>query len=165
MKIVLCRLLIVLPLLGALGGCANDPDASRVLGTSLGAGVGAVAGGYLGNKIGSGAANTIATTVGVAMGAYFGGRLFDKLSRGDLNLAAAAQTAALENTPSGKAVTWSNPDTGAAGLAMAKPVIQKETAGPCRPFTHLVQQDGKQETVEGIACRDPDGSWRVLEGS
>ena len=165
MTMLFHRLTIVMTVVVFLGACANDPEASNVLGRSLGAGVGAVAGGYLGNKIGTGTANTIATTVGVAMGAYFGGRLFDKLSRGDLNLASAAQSAALENAPSGKAVTWSNPDSGTAGMATAKPAFEKKGVGPCRPFTHLIQQGSKKETVEGVACRNPDGSWRVLEGT
>jgi surface antigen len=147
-----------------LGGCAGDPEASQVLGKSLGAGVGAVAGGYLGNKIGTGTANTIATTVGVAMGAYFGGRLFDRLARGDLDLAEAAQTEALERAPSGRMVAWSNPDTGASGTATAQPAVERDGQGPCRPFTHLVRHEGENETFEGVACRAADGSWQVVEG-
>jgi len=165
MTIFLRRWIAVLLMPIFLSACADDPEASRVLGKSLGAGVGAVAGGYLGNKVGTGTANALATTVGVAMGAYFGGKLFDKLSRGDLNLASAAQSAALENAPSGKAVTWSNPDTGTAGMATAQPAFEKEGVGPCRPFTHLIQQAGEQAKVEGTACRNADGSWRVLGAS
>jgi len=163
MKNQIMRFLGATAMLVLVSGCADDPEASRVLGKTLGASVGAVAGGYLGNKIGDGTVNTIATTVGVAMGGYFGAKLIDRLTSADLSLAAATQSVALEQAPSGEPVTWSNPDTGASGAATARPAYNKDGVSPCRSFTQLFNDKGERFSVEGVACRNPDGSWRVLK--
>jgi hypothetical protein len=43
------------------------------------------------------------------------------------------------------------------------PVYVKPVAsGTCQPYTTTVTVDGKKHQVSGTACRQPDGSWRVV---
>jgi surface antigen len=37
--------------------------------------------------------------------------------------------------------------------------------GPCREFSQRVFIDGRRETAYGVACRQPDGSWRIVSGN
>jgi surface antigen len=33
----------------------------------------------------------------------------------------------------------------------------------CRDFTHMVASGGQKQTTRGTACRQPDGTWQVVE--
>jgi surface antigen len=37
--------------------------------------------------------------------------------------------------------------------------------GPCREFSQRVFIDGRRETAYGVACRQPDGGWRIVSGN
>lgn len=144
-----------------LAGCADEQGAMQALGSGIGAGVGAV----LGSQIGSGAGRVIATSAGAAMGSFFGGKAFQKLAEADRKLAYDAQHRALEDTPSGQEVPWRNPDSGNAGRVTAYPAFESDTNAPCRKFTHVVDLMGEGDVTaaSGIACRNRDGSWRLVQ--
>ncbi len=102
-----------------------------------GAVVGALVGGLLGNQIGKG---------------------LDKADR--LEAERAAQDT-LESAPSGVERTWHNPDSGNSGSFVAKPAYT-ESGAYCREFTQTVNIDGRSERAFGTACRQPDGTWKMV---
>jgi surface antigen len=80
----------------------------------------------------------------------------------DRELQAKAASQALENTPSGKPVAWQNPDNGHAGTITPTRTYQTAQGAYCREYQQTVTIDGKKENSYGTACRQPDGSWRIV---
>jgi surface antigen len=135
----------------ALPGCETPPTQEQ-----KGAVAGAVIGGVVGSTIGGGTGRTVAIVAGTIAGAVIGGRIGQKMDEADKLKAAQA----LESTPTGGHSTWKNPDTGAQ-YTMTPTKTYEANAAPCRDFTVDASVDGKPETVQGTACRQPDGSWKT----
>jgi surface antigen len=123
------------------------------------AALGGLGGAAFGGLIAAAACGGGAAIAGsVIGGALLGGLVGNLLDQRDKRLAAEAQQRALESAPTGKAVAWTNPDTGHSGTVT--PVRTYQSAGTyCREYQHTVTIDGKQEKAYGTACRQPDGSW------
>jgi surface antigen len=79
----------------------------------------------------------------------------------DLDLARAAQYRALEYGRTGRPVAWRNESSGRSGEVVAGPGATVN-ALDCRDYSHTVRADGRRRTVRGTACRQPDGTWRVV---
>ena len=142
-----------------LGACADDPEAFGVLGSALGGALGGVAG----SQIGDGVGQLLATAAGGALGAYYGGKLFRQMAEADQDRARQAHYHALERTPSGQSVHWHNPDRTAGGRVSAQPAFSANNDAPCRRYSHTIELEGEQEVESGVACRQADGSWRVVQ--
>lgn len=125
--------------------------------TAVGGLGGATVGGLIAAAAGGGGAAIAASVIG---GALLGGLAGSLLDQRDKRLAAEAEQRALETTPTGKAVAWSNPDTGHSGTVTPTRTYQSGGAY-CREYQHTVTIEGKQEKAYGTACRQPDGSWKV----
>ncbi len=119
--------------------------------------IGGVMGGVLGSQVGSGRGRTLATAAGAVVGGAVGasvGRSMDELDR-------MKMSATLETTRTGVASEWQNPDTGY--YYRMEPTRTYETAeGPCREYTMDAEIGGRTEQVYGTACRQPDGSWQII---
>ncbi len=125
--------------------------------------IGAVGGGTLGGLIaaaagGSGAAIAASVIGGILVGGLVGNLLDER----DKKMAAEAQQKALETAPSGKSVAWRNPDNGHAGTVTPERTYQKANGQYCREFQSDVTVGGKSEKAYGTACRQPDGSWKIV---
>jgi len=135
-----------------ISGCESGPK------EGVGRVIGGAAGGIAGHQVGGGRGQVAATIAGTLIGAEIGGavgRSMDEVDRMRM-----AQT--LETTPTGRTTTWQNPDTG-YDYSMV-PTRTYETAGrPCREYTMNAVIDGRTEVIRGLACRQPDGSWRIVE--
>ena len=70
---------------------------------------------------------------------------------------------ALENNRSGTTSTWDNPDTGHRGSVTPTETYQSADGQYCREFTTSVTVEGKREKAKGTACRQPDGTWRIVQ--
>ncbi len=68
---------------------------------------------------------------------------------------------ALETAPSGTAVQWRNPDTGATSTIVPQPAFQTSGGQVCREFQETVTIGGQPQQAYGTACRQPDGSWKL----
>ncbi|MDX2288541.1 MAG: RT0821/Lpp0805 family surface protein [Hyphomicrobiaceae bacterium] len=147
---------VTVPALGLLlAGCGPDGLTKADAGTA----VGAVAGGILGNQVGSGTGKVLATVAGAFIGGVVGHTIGKSLDDQDRMLAQQAEFAALENGQSGIPRQWRNPDSGRYGeVVPSKPYRRAER--DCRDFTHTVFISGRAETMRGTACRNPDGTWR-----
>jgi surface antigen len=142
----------------ALGGCQdfqNNPKTS--VGTLAGAGLGGLAGA----QFGRGSGQLAATAIGALAGAYFGNQVGRSLDRADqLAMQQTTQTT-LETIPSGRASTWRNPDSGNSGTITPQPAFQSNGTF-CREYSQTITVGGRTEEGVGTACRQPDGSWRVV---
>jgi surface antigen len=119
--------------------------------------IGAIAGGILGHQVGGGTGQVLATMVGTVAGAMIGGSIGRQMDETDrLNTAAA-----LENVRTGVPSSWVNPDTGYEYVMTPTNTYDSGT-GPCREYTLDATIGGKTEQVYGTACRQPDGSWKVM---
>jgi surface antigen len=122
--------------------------------------VGAVLGGVVGGVIGSRAGNeedrVIATVIGAVVGAVIGaqvGRVMDERDR-------ACVGHALELADSGRAVHWTNEETGTAFLL--SPLSDYEQGGrSCREFSLEVTAGNKRDVSRQKACRGNDGVWAM----
>ena len=84
------------------------------------------------------------------------------LSVEDQQHAAAAQIQALETSPSGAAISWSNPETGRYGNIVPGPAYVTNGV-TCRQFTDTRYIDGNTLTERGTGCRNPDGTWTMAK--
>lgn len=123
----------------------------------MGSLTGGVVGGLLGSQFGGGSGKVAAATGGALLGAFLGGRIGQYMDRQDK----LEMQRALETAPTGKAVSWKNPDSG--NRYSVKPTrTYYRNEQPCREYiTHAVI-GGKKEQIYGRACRQADGSWRVV---
>ncbi|MGF1612881.1 MAG: RT0821/Lpp0805 family surface protein [Gammaproteobacteria bacterium] len=138
-------------------GCASDMGEKQALGGLLGA----AGGGLLGAQFGGGSGQLAATAAGTLLGALIGssiGRTMDDVDR--MKAHQAYEQAA--SAPIGETITWNNPNTQHSGSIT--PVREGTSASGlyCREFQQTVRIGGKLEQAYGTACRQPDGSWKML---
>jgi len=142
----------------SVAACSADSGPKEAGGTAAGA----VAGGLIGNAVGGSTGNRLAgTVIGAAIGGFLGNRIGAALDDEDKRLAYAAQMQALETGPSGAPVAWRNPDSGRYGNVVPGPAYQASGAN-CRSYSHTIYIDGNPQTQRGAACRNPDGTWTVI---
>lgn len=141
-----------------VGACADRAGPKQTVGT-LG---GAAAGGLLGAQIGSGKGRLAATAAGALIGALVGSEIGRTMDEVDKQKAQQAYDQAAE-APMGKTITWNNPETGNKGTVTP---VREGTSGAgeyCREFQQTVTIGGKTEEAYGTACRQPDGSWKIVQ--
>lgn len=123
---------------------------------------GAAGGAVLGGVIGGIAGGKKYAVIGAISGALLGGAIGGQLDERDRRLAAEAAARALETQPSGYASTWSNPDTGHSGSVTPLRTWQDAEGRYCREFVQTVRVGGGEREALGTACRQPDGTWQVV---
>ena len=124
---------------------------------------GAALGGFLGSKIGSGKGRLAATGAGVLLGGLLGNQIGRSLDSADQAAINRSQYQALEYTPSNQAVAWRNPDTGNRGVTVPRVPYQTSTGQYCREFQQTVTVGNQTQQAYGTACRQPDGTWRIVQ--
>ena len=148
--------LLVLTLV--ISGCAENSGQNAGGGALLGA----VLGGLLGSQFGSGDGKRAATAFGTLAGAAVGssiGRSMDDLDRMKMqNAERLAYTAPLNET-----IIWNNPNTGNHGSFTPVRDGSTENGSYCREFQSEIIVGGKKQDGYGTACRQPDGTWRIVE--
>lgn len=135
-----------------LAGCSTAPTKE-----DTGMIIGALAGGILGHQVGGGSGQVLATFIGTIAGAAIGGSIGRSMDETDQLRA----TATLENVRTGVSSSWTNPDTGYEYVMTPTRTYDSGT-GPCREYTLDAQVGGEMQQVYGIACRQADGSWRIM---
>ncbi len=146
---------------GFLAACqGSDAGQKQTLGTILGGVGGAVAGA----QFGSGRGQLAATAAGTLLGAFLGSSIGKSLDRADQAAMHRTTQRTLETAPSGRTSTWRNPDSGNQGSITPQPSYQTATGQHCREFQQTVTVGGKTEQAYGTACRQPDGTWKIVSG-
>ncbi|MCC7259423.1 MAG: ribonuclease HI [Alphaproteobacteria bacterium] len=115
--------------------------------------IGGVVGGLIGNQFGKGDGKTAATIGGVLIGSIYG----NSLSSYDQRCA----NQAFEYAKPGTQVGWKNPDADSAYTILPTRDFQKEGMY-CREYQSKVNVGGSVQESFGTACRQPDGSWKIM---
>jgi surface antigen len=163
--------LLIVPVL-VLSGCANTTggsgsgsgsQASQWISSNekaLIGGIGAAAaGGLLGAAFHLGPAGIIG---GALLGGLAGGAIGNRMDAADKQQQAQAAQRAFETAPSGQSVPWRNPDTGHNGLVTPVRTYQASNGQYCREFQQTITVGGENHNAYGTACRQPDGSWKIV---
>lgn len=134
-----------------LGACRTQAQSGAV----VGAGAGALAGAALARGHAGGA------ILGGVLGALLGselGRQMDALDEREVSRS-------LESARTHEEVRWVNPDTGGAYAVTPVRTYDRAPGFPCREFRMRARVGSGEEEVYGTACRQADGSWRVVDSN
>lgn len=129
--------------------------------TTGGALIGAGLGAFAGSKIGKGSGSVAAAVAGGLLGALVGGAVGSSLDKADIAYAEQTNQRALETAKINQAVSWRNPDTGNYGTITPVRTYQSGNSY-CREFQQTIVVGGQTENAYGTACRQPDGSWKIV---
>ena len=141
---------------GALnGGGINKSDIGTLGGGALGA--------LAGSQIGGGSGKIVAVAGGTLLGAFAGHEIGASLDRADMAYYNQTSQRALETAKVGTTTTWSNPDSGHSGTITPTRTISAPDGSVCREYTQTINIGGKSEQAFGKACRQPDGSWQIVQ--
>ena len=124
----------------------------------IGMASGGLVGGLIGSQFGGGAGKVAAAAGGAFIGAVLGGQIGKYMDKQD----AAEMQRALETAPTGKAISWRNPDSGNSYRVTPTRTYYVHDHQPCREYTTRAMIGGKAEQVYGKACRQADGSWQIV---
>lgn len=143
-----------------LAGCTGTGDygPKQTVAALGGAGLGALAGA----SVVDGDARIVGAALGTVIGGLLGNEAGKSLDRADRTAARQAQVSALEFEPTGSSTTWRNPDSGAGGTITPVRSFKTASGTPCREFQHKAKIAGKTQYLYGTACRSDDGQWQVL---
>ena len=138
--------------------------ACETTGQKEGAGtvIGAVGGAIAGAQLGKGDGKLAATAVGALLGAIVGSEVGKSLDRADQIALAQTTQQTLEDAPIGRTNSWSNPDSGNSGTITPTQTYTKNDGQPCREFQQTVTIGGDREEAYGTACRQADGTWKIV---
>ncbi len=156
MRSVVLGCLALVTLVVTLTGCAEVGQNPK---TAIGGLGGAAVGGLIAAAAGGGGAGIAAGVIG---GGLLGGLVGNILDDRDRRLAAEAAHQALETAPSHRSVAWRNPDSGHSGTVTPVRTYQTPGGTYCREYQTAVTIEGRQERGYGTACRQPDGSWKIV---
>lgn len=142
-------------------------DTDEVVGTGLGA----IVGGVIGNQFGHGSGKTAATIGGVILGGIAGNAIAKdscKDQHADAYYYNNTYYDAFNDRDEGEEYNWRNPYSNNYGTVSAGEYYEdgyEGYSGPCREFEQSVYIDGRPETATGVACRQGDGTWRIVSGN
>lgn len=155
-------LVVVLAVGLAAAGCAPRDQggiSKETGGTLIGAGAGAITGA----QVGRGKGRLLAVAIGTVAGALIGrevGRTLDEADR--MAMQRTAQVS-LEKNRIGDASEWTNPDSGHSGTVTPTRTYQEPSGAYCREYQQTVKIGGEVQRAYGTACRQPDGSWKIVK--
>ncbi len=143
-----------------LAACATQDMGDKQVGGAL---IGAAAGGLVGSQIGRGSGALAATAIGTLLGAYAGSEVGKSLDKADQAYAQQAEQRAYA-APTGQTILWNNPESGNQGsFTPLRDGTDQATGAYCREYETTVTVGGKTQKAYGTACRQPDGSWKVVK--
>ncbi len=150
--------LVVLPLLAAfvLAGCATMGPKEQA-----GTVVGGVGGALIGSQFGGGTGRLVGVAVGTLAGALIGQEIGKSLDANDRRMMQESAQYAMENNRTDQPSEWRNPDNGHYGTVTPKRTYQAE-GRYCREYQQTVVIGGREEQAYGRACRQPDGTWKIV---
>jgi surface antigen len=158
MTTIFKRFMPVAVIAGLMAGCANDYGPKQTGGALLGGVGGAVAGA----QFGKGKGNLAMTAIGTLLGAFVGSEVGKSLDRADQQYANQAENRA-HAAPIGQAISWNNPESGHSGSYTPVRDGTDTSGNYCREYQSTVNIGGQAERAYGTACRQPDGSWKVVK--
>jgi surface antigen len=125
---------------------------------AMGAVLGGAIGGVIGAQMGDGASRNIAILVGAAAGTLIGSHIGKTMDEADR----ACVGEALEKAGDNRTVAWAS-DDGSTAYRVTPLASRPNTDPACRMFVLEAKTTAGSSTSNAQACRDPGGSWRVIE--
>lgn len=140
-------------LAASIAGCQDmtKQDVGTVTGGALGA--------LVGSRFGGGSGRSVAIAVGAITGAVIGGQIGKSMDKTDQ----LKVNQALEYNRTGQVANWKNPDTGNRYSVTPRRTYRNDEGKYCREYMTKANIAGKEQTVYGKACRQPDGQWKVVK--
>ena len=133
-----------------LGGCATNQQSGTL--------IGGLAGAAIGSTIGDGRGQNIAIAAGAIAGSLIGSSIGQRLDEQD-------QSRIAYSMERNQRSSWTNSRTGRRYTVMPAPTIASPTANrQCREFTVETEIGDRTESAYGTACRQSDGSWKIVGG-
>ncbi len=149
----------------SLGACAPPGEQnSWGMGNkqTVGAVGGGVLGGIIGSNVGRGRGKGWATGIGAVLGALAGSEIGRQMDQQDLAYHQHAWDRAYD-APMNDTISWNNPDNGHHGsVTPIREGHNSSTGGVCREYKQSIFIDGQAQTAVGTACRNPDGTWSMV---
>jgi len=137
------------------GGDINKQDVGTL--------AGAIGGGVIGSTMGKGNGKTAATIGGALLGGLIGNSIGGSLDNADRAAYNATSQRALETAPAGQTLPWKNPQTGNYGSVTPSNYYTNSAGKYCREYTQTINVGGRSQEGHGTACREPDGTWKIVE--
>ncbi len=142
----------------ALSGCISGNE-KQTMGTLLGGAGGAA----LGSQFGKGKGKLVGVALGSLAGSCIGGSIGKNMDDTDTLKANKTAQHTLESAQVNQTSSWRNPDTGHTGTFTPTNTYQTNTGQYCREYQQTVTVGGKMQEGYGTACRQPDGSWKIIK--
>ena len=136
----------------SLAGCADMTK------QDVGTVSGGVIGGLVGSQFGKGGGQLLAIGAGAVAGAMIGsaiGKNMDETDRLKMNQA-------LDNNSVGQPAYWRNQKTGTSYTVVPTQNVTVDGNQYCREYRSTDNVAGKKQQVYGTACRQPDGTWKMV---
>ena len=136
----------------SLAGCADMTK------QDVGTVSGGVIGGLVGSQFGKGGGQLLAIGAGAVAGAVIGnaiGKNMDETDRLKMNQA-------LDNNSVGQPAYWRNQKTGTSYTVVPTQNVTVDGNQYCREYRSTANVAGKKQQVYGTACRQPDGTWKMV---
>ncbi len=151
------RLAPVFALALALGACDTTGGTKQTIGTIGGGAAGAL----LGSQFGHGTGKLAMVGLGTLAGALAGGSIGKSLDSSDRMAAQNAEQRAYA-APIGETISWNNPQSGNRGTITPTRDGYANNGSYCREFQQNISVGGQQQRGYGTACRQPDGTWKIV---
>jgi surface antigen len=142
-----------------VGIASGRCDTSAMDPALAGAVLGGALGGVIGSQIGGGSGKTVATIGGTLLGIMIGSQIGASMT--PLDRGCAGQS--LQYASDGQMIAWRNPDTAVDYQMIPQRSFEDRHGRQCREYRAKAVVDGRAEAVYGTACRQPDGSWQIVD--
>lgn len=133
--------------------CRSRPDPAGIL-------AGGLIGGLLGNRASDGRAG--GTFAGIIIGASLGAALTRDMDCDDRSYAYRSYYDALNSGRIGRVYRWDNRRNRHRGEFRVRSYTYDNDGFYCANYTHTVWINGRRRLSNGLACRQPDGSWAFI---
>ncbi len=158
MKQIIAVFLIPATLMTGLSACDNQQ-----IGTIAGSVGGAAAGRAIG---GDGTGGYVGLIIGAIAGGYLGGKVAEWMTNKDKQQMSTTTTKALEQGKAGQTYSWTNPESGNKGNVTPAQSFRNQDGSTCRDFSSKVSSaQGQNANGAGMACKQADGTWRIVKSS
>ena len=133
-----------------LSGCASQQQKGTI--------IGGVTGALVGSLIGDGRGQNVAIAVGAIAGSAIGSSIGKRFDEQDQSRIAYSMQHKQRSS-------WTNSTTGHRHTVMPSPTpAPSSTNRQCREFTVDTEIGDRTESAYGTACRQDDGSWKIVAG-
>jgi surface antigen len=126
--------------------------------SAVGGLIGAAAGGFTGSRFGHAKATLSATAIGALIGAAVGHATGDGIARAE----EVCFSQSFEHVADRETIAWMDPVEGIHYAVTPTRTIKGKDGRYCREYMARATVNGQAAGTFGTACRQPDGSWELI---